>query len=1239
MSAGKFRAVFAVPAILLAIACLVPFSSAQQSTNAQISGLVSDSSGASVSEASVKAIDTGTDVEYTSVSNDAGVYVLPQLVPGRYRLTVSKTGFKTLVHSEITLRIGDRLSLNFGLEPGTVQTTVDVIAGGELLTTDDASYSTVLDNSMITELPQLSRSTLDLTKVTPAVQGDGPHKLGSVGADYNVGIAGTSYALAGGQRNGTLITVDGAISQEMEIGAVNRSVPSPDAVGEFRVQTGVLPADVGRYSGGVITISTKSGTNEYHGRLFFYGRNQNLNANSWQNNTLGVDKQRFHQNNYGLALGGPVIFPKVYNGKNRTFFFFAWEGQRFSTSNLATASVPTEAERNGDFSKSIINYQNGKPVYAQIFDMFSGYTDAQGNFIRPIFPNATIPKSHQVQLMPYYLSLWPMPNHAPDANTSSTNDYYTLTKPTEPSDRQTLRLDENYSEHNRLQLRASHYRASDIQPAPFFHAAGQNAFDRDWSGSLDYNWIPNPTTVFEVRLGTAIAKLLTSSGSDEDSSINTDKWPFDPYLFSGGERSKNTIPPGMNFVSAPFYTGVGGFFYDGFRNQVYNGSLSFSKILNRHTLKVGYQHIWSISDELGGDASGAVNVSNGGGSNQYWNNPNGLTGDSLAEFMLGSASFFNWGNFNISPNGPALSAYVMDDWKVNKKLTVQLGLRYDHESGRKPRYPYGAIFDLKAQNVLKPNAGWSWDQVVSAVPGVANYPQPAWVTQGVNGREALINTPEYPRKTLFSPGDGLFQPRIGISYGLDSQTVLHASYGLVFQGYSGLQTEYGGSFYYGTDTFSQIDTIDGKHWISEFGLDHGLGNFPLLPDGSRLGYTHPVKNNQGFWNITYGTCSNPIGICYAAPGQYKDPYEQSWGFSVQRRLGNTWVVSAEYTGIKGVNLVTPAPFYQYTNISPAYYSLGSSLLAQVPNPFFGQSQTFQAQPTVPLSQLLSSMPQYSSAGPGYLTDGRSLSNFVNFQAQSRNFHGLSLLASYNVRKTLVNNVGKDQRQPSLANGSRVFQNPNDLNESYGVALYENPQTLLLNYSYELPFGRGKHFMGALQGWSGRITDWVAGGWGFAGVTTWWPKGTPVLGPHVQGSVAAPGASVRWSVSGSNYLNPNVDYASAIVVQGAFVNPNPQTVFNHSVFVRTPDYSFGNIPVAFPNVRNPGGFSTDTTLFKNFYFTENRERYLNLRLEALNFFNHPNFGPVDNNPDSPTFGGILGKIGDPRVMQIGLRLFF
>jgi hypothetical protein len=658
--------------------------------------------------------------------------------------------------------------------------------------------------------------------------------------------------------------------------------------------------------------------------------------------------------------------------------------------------------------------------------------------------------------------------------------------------------------------------------------------------------------------------------------------------------------------------------------------------LGRHTVKFGYQGIWSLTNETGGDKSGVTSLSSGGGTNEFWNVNDDLTGNRLAAIMLGSGKYFNWGNWVIAPTGPLHGGFVMDDWKVNTKLALQIGLRYDYERGRRPRYPSGIIFDTAAKGVRTPNASWSWDQVLSAVPELANYASPAWLTSGINGRTCLINTPECPEQLLYNTSPGVTQPRIGASYALDSNTVLHASFGSVFQSFSGFESKYGGSFYYPWDTYNQVNTIDGMHWISELGLDHGLGAFPLQPDGSHLGYVPHIKNNSQFWYDTFGGGSDPSYGYSMTKTPLQDPKEYVWGVGLQRKIGNSWVASAEYQGIHGVHLMIPENFwYKYTNVPPQYYSLGSHLSDTVPNPFFAQSQPDSNAPEIPLWRLLTQMPQYSNAGPQMLTQGHSMSNFLNLQVQSRSYHGLMLLASYTIRKTLVNNVGKGIRDTY---GYGALQNPNDIEEPYTVATYEVPQSWLFNYYYELPVGHGRHFMGASQGFAGRVLDAAIGGWGVAGVTNFWPKGTPVYAPPVDGSVSAPNAAVRWSVNSPYYRIPGIDYGKALVVSGAFVNPSPSVMFNKAVYVRTPNYSFGNLPVVYPNVRNPGGFSTNATMFKNFYFSENRQRYLNLRLEATNFFNHPNFKGVDYDPDSPTFGGILGKSGN-RVMQIGARLFF
>jgi hypothetical protein len=1244
-----------------------------QSTNAQISGLVSDTTGAAVMGAEVDAVNSATGVSYSNTTNSSGLYVLPQLLPGHYTISVTKAGFGTAKRSGLTLRTGDHLSMNFELKPGMVQESVTVSDTVPLMNADQSSSSTVLDNKMITELPQLNRNTLDLTAVTPAIQGQGPlsDQIGTLGnAGYLMANNGNSYSVAGGQVNGTNISVDGNQVQDQEFNATNRSIPTPDDVGEFRVESGVLTADHGRYSGGIISINTQSGTNQFHGRAFEYFRNQDLNANSWANNAGDVPREAFHQNNYGFSVGGPLSIPHVYDGKNKTFFFFGWEGERFSQGVLTESSVPTVLNRQGDFSQTIINHaQDGSPIYAQIYDPFHGAYDGSGNWVRPQYqgskicsqadisggtcPAGNVNLSTQSTLFADYLALWPTPNHAPDANTDHVNNFWQSINTTRPTDRFFTRIDENLSNSQRFNFSLSRSRMRNSIPAPFPMAAGSVTEDHDWSGSLQYNWVISSTSILDAHLGFSTAKLYSDGvsgfGATPDPNINTSSWPFDPLILNNPSRTATEIPPGL---SIPTYSNIGGSEFDTFVNQDVNGSVAYTKVFQRHTIKVGYEHYYLRFREKGGDHTGVAWVNPGGGSNEFWNNNDGLTGSPLAELMMGSSNFFQWGNWDIQPYGWNESAYVMDDWKVNDKLTVQMGLRWDHDGGRRPQSTQASaplMYDMTAKDVLSANSGWDWSQVTSAVPGLVGLPQPAWLSQGATGRVALLNTPEYPQQNLYSTDWKNFQPRLGIAYAINNDTVLHASAGIIYQGLGGLSTDWF-SFYYNSPTFNQISSVDGQHWISEFGNDHGLGTFPLQSSGSNLGYYPPVTTNQEYWYQTYGAAAN-LDQAGTTIGHFDSPEDYSWDISVQRQLGRNWVATADYTGIRGIHLLMPVWGWSLNNIPLDYYQLGDNLNAQVPNPFYGQSQTFASEPTVSLSQLLGLSPQYSQVSPGQTTWGRSLSNFANFQIQSRGFHGLTLLASYNIRKTLTNTAGKDIQHNGPA-GRGLLQNPHNLMEAYGVALYEMPQTVLLNYSYDLPLGRGRQFMSAGDGWGYRILNAVAGGWAVAGVSTWNPKGTPVLVPDVDGGITAPGAAIRWSVApGASVKNSN-GYQQAVIANGGFQNQTAQGVLNRGAFVATPDYGLSNAPVVFPSVRNPGSFYTDATLLKKFYISDNQARYFELRMEAQNIFNHANFGPIDNDPSSPTFGGLLGKgqqfntpVGTvlpgnvPRTMQIGVRFFF
>jgi len=1210
-----------------------------QTSNAEISGLVIDPSGASVPGVQVKVVNTDTNVTVAAETNTSGVYVVSQLVPGAYRVTTTKTGFKTIEQKNVVLRIGDRLTLNFTLEVSTAIQEITVTGQAPLVATSDARNADVIDNRMLSELPQLSRNTTDyVISAVPAVRGGGPNYLAS-GAAYNTGLAGATWTLAGGQPNGTSLSIDGTNMNEGDSNVVSRAIPSPDAVGEIRVATGVLTADQGRYSGGIITASTLSGTNHFHGKAFEYFRNQLLNANSWYNNNHGITTTPSHQNNFGGAIGGPILIPKLYNGRNQTFFFFAEEGQVLKTGSVAESSVPTAEERQGIFTDTIGHYdpKTGLPVPMQIFNPYAGYTDSYGNWVRPQFPNAIIPQSEWEKPGYTALNLYPLPNHAPLYNTSNQNNYWSSIQNTLPTDQLTVRVDENISAAHRLNVRVTRYAASNSSSAPFKHGDGVTMNDLDWSGSLQYVWTASPTSIFEARGGSSYSKLLICGlCSAPDPNIDTTTLGFDPKLFANGNVVNSHVFPS---TLIPSYTNLGGYYPDIIPTSNYNATAAYTKIWGRHTIKAGFEYYHTAMHEYGGEWSGAM-LRPGNGTQQLWNADNN-TGYSAADMFIGSAAMSTYGQYNYSPYMRSFAGYVMDDWKVNSKLTVQMGLRIDHDGPKKIHWAKtGVIWDLSAKNVLTPNANWSWGQVQAAVPGLSNYPQPGWVTNGVNGRIGLLDTPEYPGNELFTTNAMVPQPRLGISYALNPKTVIHASGGIIYQGLYGLGMDNGGNIYYGAINFFQDLTLDGQHWISELGTMRGLGAFPLQSDGSWLAYYPPVTTNQAYWNMTYGASPSPAsGQSNLLAHHQGSPQEYDWGLTIQRQIGTFWVATAEYTGIHGIHMVqvlspgNDGPF-GFTNISPQFDSLGKALYDSVPNPFYGQSATFSAEPTIPLWNLLSSMPQYSLAGFGVATWGYMKANYLNLQIQTRGYHGLALQASYNIRKTLTTSLTKDWRNGTIGGG---LQDPNNLNELYGVAPYEVPQELLLNYSYDLPVGRGRHFLASSSDFAGKVLDKVIGGWGIAGTTRFWPHGTPLAAPDVPNGNGAPNEAVRYSINGA-YKNSSFDPSCALLRDGKFVSQTPCGYFNRAVFVRTPDYSFGNLPRYFPDVRNPGGFSTDGTVLKNFYFSGDHTRYLNIRVEAQNLFNHPNYGSLNVSPNSIGFGGVNGKSGN-RIMQIGARIFF
>ncbi|HWB99844.1 MAG TPA: carboxypeptidase regulatory-like domain-containing protein, partial [Bryobacteraceae bacterium] len=474
--------------------------------NAQIGGRVTDPSGAVIPGTGIVIINTETGVQRKTTSNDEGYYAIPLLQPGHYQLTAQKDGFKPLSRDGIVLQVGDRITLNIALEIGASSEHVTVTVEVPLLRTEDAQAGLVIDNRRIMELPQYDRNALAFAQLAPNVNGQS--STGGYGQDFRIN---------GGRTNQTEYILDGQPVTTGYKHDIPPSVPSKEAVAEFKVMTNGLSAEYGRLSGGAVILATRSGTNEFHGSAYEFFKNDKLNANQWKSNWLGVDRSVFHDNVFGFTFGGPVWIPKVYNGKDRTFFFVNYEGTRHVTGNNAEqASVPSMLERQGDFSQSLIDA--GNPV--QIYDPDTGRL-VNGQLVRDPYPGMKIPQSRFDALAKIYTGYYPEPNTTPLPNTTNQNNYtYTRNKPSN-NNRWTGRLDQNWNSNHSTHFSIAQYDYNQTTPRALsaLEAVGLDT-QTAYTASVEHDWTMSPTTIFTFRAG--IVRSRTFSGSTVE--VNDSGW-------------------------------------------------------------------------------------------------------------------------------------------------------------------------------------------------------------------------------------------------------------------------------------------------------------------------------------------------------------------------------------------------------------------------------------------------------------------------------------------------------------------------------------------------------------------------------------------------------------------------------------------------------------------------------------------------------------------------------------------
>ena len=414
--------------LLLVISASMLFA---QGGYAVVNGRVLDASSAVMPNVPVTARNISTGVVFNSVSNGEGYYTFLNLIPGNYTINARQQGFKNLERTDIVLQVGDRVEVNLVLQIGEASQQVTVTGPALLLRTDDAQSGMVVDNKRIQELPAYDRNVLAFASLVANVNG----------TDEQAGQK-TDFRINGGRSAQAEYYVDGVPVTTSYLHNVPPSIPSMEAVEEFNVVTNGMSAEYGRLSGGGVVLVTRSGTNQFHGSLYEYLRNQDLNANTWSANRYGQPIGVFHDNVFGGTFGGPVILPKLYNGHDKIFFFFNYEGTRHVSGSSATLSgVPTTLERQGDFSQSLIG--NGVPV--MVYDPNTGVTAANGDVIRQPFAGNIVPKSRFDPLSVAYLGYYPMPNTAPLPGSSDANNYVGNQLNPTSDGRWTGRLDQNWS--------------------------------------------------------------------------------------------------------------------------------------------------------------------------------------------------------------------------------------------------------------------------------------------------------------------------------------------------------------------------------------------------------------------------------------------------------------------------------------------------------------------------------------------------------------------------------------------------------------------------------------------------------------------------------------------------------------------------------------------------------------------------------------------------------------------------
>jgi hypothetical protein len=1001
--------------------CVAADAVRAQETRAIVSGTVTDPQGAVVPNAKVEIKNVETNVVSSILSNDSGFYSSPPINPGQYSMSVAAPGFKTTVRANIELRVGDRLALDFQMQLGGTSETVDVTAEAPMLETASASHSSTINRDLVASLPTYARNVFELVRYTAGVQGAARSTFGQ--RPFDNGDGGVS--IAGGRSDYNEILLDGSPNTYRESGTPgNAASPPPDAVAEVKVQTNLYDAEYGRTGGGVITLSLKSGTNEYHGTATWLVRNDILNANTFESNAGGGTKTTFKMNQPTVHFQGPVRIPGVYNGSNRTFFMYALDLYRDSRPNYTTMIVPTDLERSGDFSRTFVSGATGATI--SVYDPLSTVQNGS-TYTRTPFPGAKIPTSMINPIAAKVMSLVLHPNLSNIAR-GQPNRLDTPNFDHEPFNSHVWRGDHVISEKHRFFVSGTYSHRGQTNGLGY-GLQGYEAAGTPYVSSSYQHWRNNHSVVLNLTsmLTPTFVATTRASWTRHEFAIDLYGFRYDPtnlgYPASLVAQAQSVSFPGIQIGG---YTDIGPTRSGG---NILNFSDTWaigetmSKTVGDHSLRFGGDARLMLNNQSSPVPTFSLSTS------AAFTRADPLvataaSGDGLASFLLGYPSAVSSTYNNFPAQGQRYYGFFFqDDWRVTRRLTLNLGIRWEYESPISDRFNHQIV-------------GFDTSTLTNLASG------------GPQVRGGLIFA-DSTNRFAYKRDWNNFGPRLGYAYQVASKLVVRGGWAISYDPTADVAPTTGFSI----TTSPSVSVADaGIVPLTTSGCSGA--SCGMLSNPFPTGILQPVGNSRGLLTNVGSSVS------YIWPNRAV-PYSHTFSTGVQYQLPFRSVLQVSYNGRRARNLPTSRSMNTVTY--EQYLANGSNLTGtQVTNPYAGLLPgTSLNGARMTLQQSLLPYPQYTGVTESGRSIGKSRYDSMQLQLEKRLSAGLTVLfaATFQngeTRSTYLNS-GLDAIGQFITRDSGA-----------------EPYIININSTYSLPF------FNKTTG----VTRTLLGGWKVAGFGQW-----------------------------------------------------------------------------------------------------------------------------------------------------------